>query len=219
MFFHGFQFLLRGGPMMWPLLVCAIISVTVIVERAWALRRASVGGEELTARVRRLLREGRDDEALRAAAEQEGPVAAILEHALRNGSRDPRSLERSLEELAQEETPRIIQRLGVLDTIITISPLLGLLGTVTGMIRAFNVVGDPSSLNGPAVITGGVAEALIATASGLAIAIVTLVAYNWLGVRAKAIVSLMERGATQVVNIYADRREGESAHEAEAARA
>jgi biopolymer transport protein ExbB len=222
MFLDGLNFLLKGGPVMWPLFVCAIVSVAVMIERAMALSRAVTGGRDLVERVHTLLKARRDDEALRLAEEREVPVARLMAHAIKNRNKDYRSIERSLEELALRETPLIAQRMGILDTIITIAPLLGLLGTVTGMIKAFHVVGDPSALNGPAAITSGVAEALIATATGLAIAIVTLVGYNALGEKVKAVISSMEIAATEVVNVYADRQAGqgveEGAYEAVAAR-
>ncbi|BDI30117.1 hypothetical protein CCAX7_21680 [Capsulimonas corticalis] len=213
MFVHGLQFLLRGGPVMWPLFVCAILSTTVMIERAGALRRALGGADLLVARVMQLMHDERYDEALDTARSHGGPVGRVLAHAVSNRHRDVPAIERSLEVVAQEETPKITQRLGVLDTIITVSPLLGLLGTVTGMIGAFNVVGDPRSLGGPAAITGGVGQALIATATGLAIAIVTLVGYNALGEQARAVVAAMERGATRAIEIIASRPAEEPAYE------
>jgi biopolymer transport protein ExbB len=213
MFVHGLQFLLRGGPVMWPLLACAILSLTVIIERAGALRRALAGADLLIARVMEQMHDGRDDEALELARSHHSPVGRVLAHAITRRHRDVAAIERSLEVLAQEETPKVTQRLGILDTVITVSPLLGLLGTVTGMIKAFHVVGDPSSLNGPSMITGGVGEALIATATGLAIAIVTLVGYNALGEQARAVVRAMERGATQAVELIANRQSKETEYE------
>jgi biopolymer transport protein ExbB len=132
-------------------------------------------------------------------------VSDIVVEAIGARTLDPKLIEQRLQEKALVETPKLMKRLSVLDTIITISPLLGLLGTVTGMIRAFHVVGDPSTMNGPAAITGGVAEALIATATGLAIAIVTLVGYNFLGEKVKTLVSTMEIAATQTVNVFSAR--------------
>ncbi len=115
---------------------------------------------------------------------------------------DTAALERRLEELALAETPELYRRLGWLDTIITISPLLGLLGTVLGMIGAFRILGATGAAH-PTAITSGVAEALIATATGLAIAIVTLVGYNALSERVRGLLSMLELRATQLVNLLA----------------
>ncbi len=188
-----------------PLLLCAIVSVAVMIERSLVLSAAARGSDLIAQHVRDLLEQGRDEEALKFAKDHSGPVAAILASAVQNRNFPPQRLERRLEELALVETPKLSRRLNVLDTIITISPLLGLLGTVTGMIGAFHIVGDPNAAGGPAAITGNVAEALIATATGLAIAIVTLVGYNALGDRVKSIVSAMELAATQAMNVLASR--------------
>ena len=110
-----------------------------------------------------------------------------------------------MEELALRQTPLLHKRLGVLDTVITMAPLLGLLGTITGMIQSFNVVSTAGS-SAPTAITGGVAEALIATAAGLTIAIMTLPVYNYLTERVKEIVADMEVRATQLLNILASLR-------------
>src|SRR4028119_1618303 len=107
-----------------------------------------------------------------------------------------------MEELALRETPLLHKRLGVLDTVITMAPLLGLLGTITGMIQSFNVVSTAGS-SAPAAITGGVAEAPIATASGLAVAIFTLPAYNGFTEKVKEIIAEMEVCATELLNIFA----------------
>jgi len=205
MFEQGIQLLFRGGPTMIPLLICAIVSVTIMVERYLALQAAGSGNQLLTQRVRSLVETRRDDEAYTLVSKTPGPVAKILSVAIRSRDLEPRLIEKRLEEFALTETPKLSQRLNLLDTIITISPLLGLLGTVTGMIGAFHVVADPNAAGGPAAITGNVAEALIATATGLAIAIVTLVGYNSLGDRVKSVISNMEIAATQIVNIYSER--------------
>jgi len=195
-----FRFLLHGGPMMWPLFACALISVGVIIERTATISRASTDNEALLEQLRRLLGDDKTKEALALCENTRGPVASLLAMGLRNQDLDADGIERAMEELALQETPVLYKRLGVLDTIITIAPLLGLLGTVTGMIKAFNVVGSVG-LNQPMGITGGVAEALIATATGLAVAIVTLIGYNYLSEKVKEIISEMETRATQLLNI------------------
>ncbi len=200
---QGWDFLTKGGPVMWPLFLCAILSVTFMIERFVSLRRASRDNDGLLNQVRALLTEGRVDEALRVCQSTPGVVSQLVESAIRNRHMDAQSIERTMEELAMRETPTLYKHLVYLDTIITLAPLLGLLGTVTGMIRAFHVVASASGLNTPTAITGGVAEALIATATGLAIAIVTLVGYNLLTERVKEIIADMEARATQILNILA----------------
>jgi len=177
-----------------------LISVGVIIERTNTIWRASTDNDALLEELRRLLGDGKVHEALTLCEGSKGPVASLLAMGIRNQDLDADGIERAMEELALQETPVLYKRLGILDTIITIAPLLGLLGTVTGMIKAFNVVGSVG-LNQPMGITGGVAEALIATATGLAVAIVTLIGYNYLSEKVKEIISEMETRATQLLNI------------------
>ena len=199
----------EGGLVMYPLLFCAILSVGVMIERFITITRAGADNEVLAEQVKEHLQRGQIKEALQRCDEHPGPVSAIIANGIRNRSLDSDSIERAMEELALRETPQLYKRLGTLDTIITVAPLLGLLGTVTGMIKAFNVIGSTQGLNNPTGITSGVAQALLATATGLAIAIVTLVGYNYLTERVKEIIAEMEIRANQVMNILANLRSGE----------
>ena len=171
-----------------------------MIERYFTLRAVLRGGRGLRRQVRASLAEGRGRAALSLVEIRRGPVARVLQTALENRALGREKLEHLITETAMEETPLLSRGLGALDTIITVAPLLGLLGTVTGMIGAFQVVALSTGLSAPAEITGGVAEALIATASGLAIAIATLVGYNYLSDQVKGIVAEMEMAATQVIN-------------------
>lgn len=220
LFQNGLEFLLKGGWIMYPLFVLAVISVAVMIERFISIRKAAADTEKMLAQVHADLKAGRVEEALRLCEATPGPVAALIASGIRNRHLDNAEIERAMEELALRETPLLHKRLGVLDTIITMAPLLGLLGTITGMIQAFNVVAGPNTGNQASAITGGVAEALIATATGLTIAIVTLPAYNYLTEKVKEIIADMETRATQLLNILANLRAGEERrHEAAATRA
>jgi biopolymer transport protein ExbB len=205
----GLELLHRGGWVMWPLLLLSTIAVAVMLERAFALREVAVDNDKLMDDLRILIMEEREAEALQRAEATPGPVAAIIASGLRNRHLDFPDIERAMEELALRETPLLHERLGVLDTVITLAPLLGLLGTITGMIQAFDVVSSASGAEAPAAITGGVAEALIATATGLSVAIMTLPFYNYFTERVKEMIANMEIRATQLLNILALRRHSE----------
>lgn len=195
----------QGGPIMWPLLLCAIFSVAVMLERFIAINRAAVSTEVLTDRVRDLLNDGKVNEALDLCQNSPGPVPALLAGGIRSRHLDSDTIERTMEELALREMPVLYKRLGVLDTVITVAPLLGLLGTITGMMSTFSVI-STAGQNNPTAITGGIGEALIATACGLSIAIMTLLAYNYLTEKVKEIIADMEVRATQLLNILANLR-------------
>jgi len=200
-FANVFGLICKGGPVMVPLMACSIISVAVMIERYMRLRDAAGDSAGLMSRVENHLTLGKYREAVQACERAGTPVGSMLASGLTCAQGDAKSAEQCMEEHAIKMTPEVFKRLSILDTIITIAPLLGLLGTVTGMIRSFNVISTKSGIGTPMAITGGVAEALIATATGLAIAIVTLVAYNYLTEKAKAVVSDMEIHGTRLVNI------------------
>ena len=175
-----FQLFLKGGPIMWPLLITSITALSVVVERLIFIvrekrRRQPEVVESLLASVEK------DD--LAAAAElgrSSGDfVARTLGYALEHREK---SLSNALLRAAGQELKRFNRGLAALDTVITLAPLLGLLGTVTGMIHAFGLLGA-SELGAPGAITGGIAEALIATAFGLGIAITALLPFNYLNAR------------------------------------
>lgn len=214
---RGIEFLLKGGWVMWPLFVCAVVAVAVMIERTITLRRASQSSDALLNEVRTLLRAGRADDAIALCERTPGPVTRIVATGIRHRHLDNAEVERAMEETALKEIPHLNRRLGALDTIITLSPLLGLLGTITGMIQSFQVVAVATGANAAPAITGGVAEALIATASGLAVAIATLPVYNSLNDQVREITGDIEARATEFLNILTEIRHNASASAATAA--
>ena len=206
-FSDAFTFLAKGGPVMIPLMACSIASLAVIIERYTRLKTASADTVDLMRDTEDLAYAGQIDKAIALCDANPTPVAAVIAAGLKFRRGGLEQAQRAMEEQAIREVGSLQHRLSVLDTIITIAPLLGLLGTVTGMIRAFHVISSKEGMSAPTAITGGVAEALIATATGLAIAIVTLVAYNYLNERVKHCVEEMEIRATQMTNVLADLQE------------
>lgn len=199
----------KGGPaVMVPLLLTSVIGVAVIIERTLALWKASRDSGQLMDEVKSMVMKGDVQGAIALAESQTGPAAAVIANGLRNMHLGQDEIERVMEELALAEVPELSKRLAWLDTIVTLAPLLGLLGTVTGMIRAFHFVGGGAKNIG--AVTGGVAEALYATATGLTIAVVALVFYNLLTDKVREIVATMELRATQLLNILATMRGRES---------
>lgn len=184
--------LIRGGITMLPLLVASLISLTVVIERFyfwWSLRPKRVGSTILS-----LVAEGNLEAALQLASTSRHPVARVLRAGLTATGPSSGTV---MQATAQTELSQARRYLPILDTIITLAPLLGLLGTITGMISAFGVVSE-AGLGQPHAITGGVAEALIATATGLLIAIATLIPYNYFRAKVEQLTDLMEEGATRL---------------------
>lgn len=190
---------------MWPLALASILALGTAIERLVVLRGALAGAEDVIEEAARRVSEGRVDEARAAALRAGGPVGRVLVYGLDAWARGRQACESAMIERAMVEREGLTKRLVVLDTVVTVAPLLGLLGTVTGMIKAFKILGERNQIGSPTAITGGVAEALIATATGLGIAIVSLVLYNYLNERVRQVVGLMEIGGTRLANIRAER--------------
>ncbi len=206
-FADAFAFLVKGGPVMVPLMACSVASLAVMLERYIRLKKATADTSELYKRTEDNMFKGNPEIARQACESSDTPVGAVLAAGIRSRGLGVHGATRSMEEQAIREMSGLQVRLGVLDTVITIAPLLGLLGTVTGMISSFHVISSKEGIGTPTAITGGVAEALIATATGLAIAIVTLVGYNYLNERVKRATEAMEIRATQFQNVLADLEE------------
>ncbi len=167
---------------MWPLLICSILSLTVILERLffwWRERRRLDRSmhEQLFSRI-----ETGDIQGVLALGDREGNAFKSLDHVSRmlvaGLAHRSQGLHESIEIAAEEEMGRMKQGLGILDTIITMAPMLGILGTVLGIIESFDLLGS-SGIEDPKAVTGGIAQALITTAAGLSVAIMTLVPFNY----------------------------------------
>jgi biopolymer transport protein ExbB len=169
----------RGGAVMWPLLACSLLGLSVALERAIVFARfkaRSRAGAPTVAALLDKLQQGRPDEALAlGASEAAGPVGNLLADGLRTRSF---GLSESLQVAANRLLDTLRRGFSVLDTIITLGPLLGILGTVTGIIRSFHLL-STAGIQDPTAVTGGIAEALLTTAAGLIVAIIALLPFNF----------------------------------------
>jgi biopolymer transport protein ExbB len=171
----------HGGPIMWPLLLVSFVAVTVVLERTVFLLRENTTREpKLTAQMLEYIENGEKEKALGLGTPSQDYVARILVYTL---SHPEEARASSFARAANNEMQRLQQGLPILDTCITAAPLLGLLGTVTGMMATFGALGGGDIGASAGKITGGVGEALIATAGGLVIAIIGLLPFNILNAR------------------------------------
>ena len=177
----------QGGVMMIPLIACSVLAVWVILDRMWHLRRERVVKPEIVDLIDTLKGPGDLPMARSICERHPGAFSALVITALEHRDRPREEMREAVEDRGRQEVARLERGLGVLETIAAIAPLLGLLGTVLGMIEVFDVVsrqGAGQAQN----LSGGISEALITTATGLAIGIPSLVAYNWLVGRAESLV-------------------------------
>jgi len=206
------NYFVKGGPVMWPLLVLSVLAVVVLVWRWLALRAATRNSESLMEALRERL-EARDPMGAVAACDAHpGSVANIVKAALLRLGRPKDEIELALQDASAHELMVLERGLPVLATVAMIAPLLGFLGTVTGMINSFDALAAVG-LNNPAAVASGISEALITTAAGLIIAIPVQMAYNYFVVWVNGSVRQMESAANLVIEAITDVRLGEAADE------
>jgi biopolymer transport protein ExbB len=186
---------LNGGPVMWPLLICSIITVATALERLFfIIRERTRRKPQLVDKILERVEHHDLDGAIKIGSDNKDFVARVLTFALAHRAK---SFSSAVLRAANLELKKFNCGLAVLDTMVTLAPLLGLLGTVTGMIHAFGLLGT-QQLDAPEAITGGIAQALIATAFGLCIAITALIPFNYLNARLEEARHDIEDAATQL---------------------
>ncbi len=193
------DFFVKGGPIMYPLLVCSIISMTVVIERLifW-IREDMNRNQTLVNEVLELSRVG-DWEAVRlkTAGSKDFVIRILVTGILHREF----SMTKAMETKSADEIKRMRRYLGVIDTMITVAPLFGILGTVLGIISSFHVLGS-IAIEHPQAVTAGIAEALITTAAGLGIAIFSVFPYNYFSSRVENAVLSIEKAATSLEIVY-----------------
>lgn len=195
------DFFKKGGPIMWPLLAASLMALTVVIERLFFMASEKIRcNPKVVEKILFHVQSGDMKQAIQAGKDSRDSVARVLLYGLEH---DEEAMSNALMRAASRELKRYDRGLAVLDTIITLAPLLGLLGTVTGMIHAFGLLGN-QELGSPAAITGGIAEALIATAFGLGVAITALLPFNYLNARLDEIRHSIEDACTHL-EIYTRR--------------
>lgn len=201
----------RGGLIMWPLLALSILGVTVMFWRWWALRQAMAGVPSYMKDLRARLAANDTAGAIALSDKQGGPVASVVKAGLLRAGRPRDEVEHALEDAAAHELSGLERGLPVLATVAMIAPLLGFLGTVTGMINSFEALASVG-LNNPAAVARGISEALITTAAGLMIAIPVQMAYNYFVTNVNAIVRFMESAAHAVLESFGGRHGDADTH-------
>jgi biopolymer transport protein ExbB len=199
-----------GGPFMVPIILCSIISAGILLERLWTLQRKRVLPQELIKRVTDLTDKNQVTPKVIEALEKNSPLGRVLAAALANRDRGREIMMERVEDTGRHVIHELERFLNSLGTIASISPLLGLLGTVTGIIRAFNAV-MLGGMGDPRLLAGGISEALITTAGGLAVAIPSFIAYRYLRGKVEGIVVDMEKIAVKFADsLGASTQAGES---------
>lgn len=193
-----FEIVKAGGIMMGPIILASIVTAAIFLERLWTLQTKRVLPAELTEKVWRWVEQGQIQDKHIAALQQNSPLGKILAAGLANRNRDRAVIREAIEDTGRHVVHELDRFIGTVGTIASLSPLMGLLGTVFGMIRTFNAI-TVSGIGNPASLAGGIAEALITTAAGLTVAIPALLAYKYLRGRVQTLVVQMEKEAIKLV--------------------
>jgi biopolymer transport protein ExbB len=195
-----FDLIAKGGVFMYPILLCSIIAVAVFLERLWILRRKHILPEAFIRKVEGLIREQKISEAVFLCRGDTSSIAKIFLSGLKNAGRGMWLVKEGIEERGGREAVILEKHVGILATIANMTPLLGLLGTVSGMIKTFNII-SIQGVGNPAPLAGGIAEALITTASGLCVAIPTLLCHRIVKDKAESLIFDMEENSIRMVEL------------------
>ncbi len=200
----------KGGPMMYLIMLLSVLAFAVVIEKLYHLNRAKIDADKFMDDITNILKRNKIIEAIEMCNSTPGPTAHIVKAGILKHDRSRHEIKEAIEEAGQLEIPRLEKHLPILATIAHIAPLLGLLGTVTGMIRAFQVIQQKAIAMAPVNpgdLAGGIWESLLATLAGLSVAIPTYVVYNYLVSQVDGLVYDMERSATDLVNLLSSRRD------------
>ena len=203
---HDLPFILSsGGPVFYLILLAGAVAIVVFIERFFHCHRAQINSTEFLNGVRNVLRRDNVVEAISICDATPGPVARLVKTAILNRDNGRDRVRESLEEAGLVEVPRLEERLNLLATIAQLAPLIGLFGTVMGLMKTFDLILSKESAAHAGDLANGVYAAMICCAAGLAVSIPAHAAYNYLVSRVNSIVLDMERAATEIVNIVTEK--------------
>ena len=204
-----FELIRAGGFLMWPILACSIISMAIIAERFWSLRETKIAPTNLVANVWQWHKSDELDAKRIQALRTNSPLGMILAAGLLNRKHSREIMKESIEEVGRLVAHGLERFLNTLGTISSITPLLGLLGTVIGMIKVFTVI-TSQGIGDPSILSEGISEALLTTAAGLSVAIPSLMFYRYFRGKVDDLVVTMEQEALKMVEVMHGIRENDN---------
>lgn len=213
----------KGGFLMYPIFICSLVALTIFFERMFYLKSIKTKSKRFVDRVKNMVKKGSIELAVSACRKSPTPISQIMLAGLMKYGQEREEIKGAIEDSANQEIPLLEKNLSTLSTIGNITPLLGLLGTVFGMIKAFNVIAI-MGVGNPEALAGGISEALLTTAFGLSVAIPTVVIYNYLAHRVDKLIREMEISCVDLLDLLTNRdvnkgtsqdfdQEGEMAYE------
>lgn len=198
------SFFIKGGIFMYPILLCSIIALAIFIERLWNLRRSQVVPLDFVQEMEALTRKGNIPDAVMRCQHNRSSIARILLVGIKNFGKKREIIKEYLEEVGRQESASLERFVEGLGTIAGVSTLLGLLGTISGMIKIFSVISFQTVVN-PASLAGGISEALITTYAGLTVAIPSIVMYKYLQSKTNALILEMEGHSIRLVELLKEK--------------
>jgi biopolymer transport protein ExbB len=198
------EFIVKGGVFMYPIIVCSILSLSIFLERVWSLRRKRNLPPAFLQEITQLLRENNIRNALTLCNSNGSSISRIFTVGLANYGKKREMIKELIEEVGRREASLLEKYIESLSTIASVSTLLGLLGTIAGMIKIFSVISSESVVN-PSTLAGGISEALYTTAAGLTVAIPTIVFYRYVSGKSNTLVMEMEECSAQMVELIKEK--------------
>lgn len=199
-----FSIFLKGGIIMWPILLCSVIGLAVVIDRYIVIRKARINVPAFMVRIRGFIKKKDISGAVSYCMEEKSPIANVVRKGLKKYKLGHERVKESIENAGSQEVSKLEKGLPILASVSGIAPLLGFLGTVTGMIAAFMRIQDLQGSANPSDLAGGIWEALITTAFGLIVGIPALALYNYFVSAVKKLVGEIEMVANDVVDTVQD---------------
>ncbi len=207
-------YIVKGGPLMWPIIILSVVALTIVLAKFWGLWRFRTRLNALTDKLNTLIEGGNIPAALKASREDVTPLGRVFENAVAHRTQERSDLTRRLERLGGEVVAELESYMNALASIIGVAPMIGFLGTIVGLIKAFmnwENMGDKITIN---VLAGGIYEAMITTAAGLLVAIPYYLIYNHLIGKIGKLTRLTEERTEEFVDLIAEPNEKEPARHA-----
>lgn len=200
-----FQIIIKGGIIMIPIALCSIIALAILIERLVSLRKIRINARTFVLQVKNMLLRKQVNEAIMLCKQTPGPISGITKAGLLKHNRLREEIKDAMEGAAKTEVFHLERYLGVLGTVAAITPLIGFLGTVTGMIKAFMQIQSLGGNVDSSVLAGGIWEALITTAAGLSVGIPALIVYNWLQAKVERHVFEMQESSNELLDMLLEK--------------
>jgi len=199
------DFIVKGGFFMYPILLCSILSLAIFLEKLWVLRIKKIIPPQFVIDIEHMLRSEKINESINLCKETDTPLSRILLNGIKNYGKRREEIKEIIEEVGKREVAYLDKYVETLGTIASVSTLLGLLGTISGMIKIFSVISHYQVVN-PSMLAGGISEALYTTAAGLSVAIPTIIFYRYISNKSDSLILEMEEYCLRMAELIKERQ-------------